>query len=402
VSELVNGSTAHEAENPAQNKGIRPISSMDASRRFNRNPPVRPPGAEHHGQMSGGWRLGRRPSLDGVRGVAVLLVVTSHTTHTLTGRSSLAGGAGVAMFFSLSGFLITAILLEGQNFATFYRHRFLRLAPALVVFVLVAGALQDAITGVAVGRNWPALLYLANWMQVPGPWFGHLWTLGVEEQFYIVWPVAFLLSRRWRHGPLVLCLAGLAASLACKLALWDGGAGAARVYAGSDTEAWALLTGCLLAVLARQGLPPLRRPRLAAAGVGCLFGLCLVGVDPTQSALVVPLVVPVIAAALIWMVCSLPPRVLETTALRHVGLRSYALYLWHPVFLALAVLAVGRSVPGVLLGLALSGLAAEASWWCVERPFLRLKSTGAPRPELAAMSDPEPAVVTEPQAAWSA
>jgi peptidoglycan/LPS O-acetylase OafA/YrhL len=321
----------------------------------------------------GGWRLGRRPGLDGVRAIAVLLVIVAHAQKALTGETSLAGSTGVMVFFALSGFLITSIVFEGQDFVTFYRHRFLRLAPALVVFVAIAAAVQQALTGLPMWHAWPTLLYLANWMQVP-PWFGHLWTLAVEEQFYLLGPVLLVVSRRWRHGPLVLCLGGMVLSLALKLALWDGGAGASRLYAGSDTEAWALLSGCLLAVLAHRGLPRLRRPGFATAGALCLFSLCLVHTSPAAAALAVPLAVPVFAGLLIWAACSASNRLLESAVLRHIGVRSYALYLWHPVCLTLSVLKSGPTMAALAFGLGLSWAAAEASWWLVESPFLRLRS----------------------------
>jgi peptidoglycan/LPS O-acetylase OafA/YrhL len=340
----------------------------------------------HDDRVLGGWRLGRRPGLDGLRAVAVLLVVGSHVVHTLSGHAALSGSAGVMVFFALSGFLITAILMEGQEFATFYRNRLLRLAPALVVFVVVAGVIQQGVTGIPAVRNWPALLYLANWMSLPGPWFGHIWTLAVEEQFYMVWPVALVLSRRWRYGPLALCLGGMAASLACKLVLFDGGAGSSRIYVGSDTEAWALLSGCLVAVLAHHGLSPVRVRGLAPVTAVGLFGLCLAPATPTAAGLVVPLVVPVLAALLIWVVCSTPSRLLEVPALRYVGRRSYALYLWHPACLAIAVLALGPSVAAVALGLSLAVMAAEASWRCVESPFLRRKAR-ATEPSVAVDED---------------
>jgi peptidoglycan/LPS O-acetylase OafA/YrhL len=324
-------------------------------------------------EVTGAWRLGRRPGLDGIRAVAVLLVVVSHSQVKFGHHLTIAGSAGVAVFFALSGFLISSILLEGEGFASFYRNRAVRLFPAMVVFVLVAGAVQQARTGVPMLRVWPAASYLGNWLGVPGS-MTHLWSLAVEQQFYMVWPLALALVARWRNGPLVLCLGGMACSLALKLALWDGGAGASRLYAGSDTQAWALLSGCLLAVLAHRGLVTVAVPWLGIAVVAGSAVAVTVPGGPVSNAVVVPLVVPVVSALLVWAACGASDPFLTSSVLRYLGRRSYAVYLWHPFALGVGVWAVGPDLAALALGVGLTLLLAELSWRLVEAPFLRLRA----------------------------
>ncbi len=330
--------------------------------------------------------------------MAVVLVIVGHSQVSFSGRLTIAGSVGVAVFFALSGFLITSILLEGEGFVRFYRNRALRLFPAMVVFVLLAGAVQQVRTGVPMVRVLPAASYLGNWLDLPGS-MTHLWSLAVEQQFYMVWPVAIALVARWRHGPLVLCLAGMTGSLALKLALWDGGAGAARLYAGSDTQAWALLSGCLLAVLAHRGLVTLAVPRLGVAVVaGSAFAATVPG-GPLSNAVVVPLVVPVVAALLVWAACGGDDPLLASSALRYLGRRSYALYLWHPFALGVGVWLAGHDLTALVLGVALTLLLAEMSWRLVEAPFLRLR---AGRAFVSAVSAPAHAPVAAPLPALQA
>jgi peptidoglycan/LPS O-acetylase OafA/YrhL len=312
----------------------------------------------------------------------VILVVTAHSQKMFTGRLTIAGSVGVAMFFALSGFLITSILVEGEGFVPFYRNRAVRLFPAMVAFLLIAGTVRQARTGVSMVSLWPAGSYLANWLPMPST-MTHLWSLAVEQQFYMVWPIALALVARWRNGPLVLCLGGMAGSLVLKLALWDGGAGAARLYGGSDTQAWALLSGCLLAVLAHRGLVAVAVPWLGLAVVAGTAVAVSVPGGPASNALVVPLVVPPLSAMLVWAACGGRDPLLASRVLCYLGRRSYALYLWHPFALGLAVSGAGRTLPALLLGLTLSLLLAELSWLLVEAPFLRLRArrtTVAPVP----------------------
>ncbi len=206
------------------------------------------------------FRLGYRPALDGMRGVAVLVVVGLHMYVPF-----LAGGyLGVDIFFVLSGFLITSLLLEewrrsGRiSFRDFYLRRALRLLPALFAFLLILQAY--ILLRMRGDEFWQmekaslaVLAYFGNWAKAYGVdlrALNHMWSLAVEEQFYFVWPVIFLLLLRIRRNPswivyaLILAIGGIA----LRRAFMSGHVTEARIYNGSDTRFDELLTGCVLAV----------------------------------------------------------------------------------------------------------------------------------------------------------
>jgi len=261
------------------------------------------------------WRLGRRPALDGLRGVAIALVLVGHS-----GPVSLqpVAWAGVTLFFGLSGFLITALLLEERrdqgriDLGRFWARRARRLLPALFVMLAVTGSIMWGI-GVRLDPI-PVLAYYGNWVQATGgdlELWRHTWSLAIEEQFYLVWPL-LIVAMRSRRALLTVCGVGSALSLASLLAHWHD---FVRAYYGTDTRVWALLAGAAL----------------AAVYVGSTRR------DP-------------------WA-----PRFLSASALRWLGARSYAIYLWHyPLTLMM----------WQPLGIALSFVIAEVSWRYVERPFL--------------------------------
>ncbi|HEY1116399.1 MAG TPA: acyltransferase, partial [Acidimicrobiales bacterium] len=200
------------------------------------------------------------PALDGMRGVAVLLVIAYHGERSLAPRG---GAIGVTMFFTLSGFLITTLLLRERastgriGLGRFYWRRALRLLPALVTLVAVtsAYALVTDNHERTLGAALPVLLYVGNWVRTLHDTEGlglleHTWSLSVEEQFYLVWPLAVLgaaaLVSKARQAEAVLALAvgGSLASLLWRLQLWDAEEprwSAARLYNGTDAVADQLL-----------------------------------------------------------------------------------------------------------------------------------------------------------------
>lgn len=211
--------------------------------------------------------LGYEPALDGLRGMAVLAVVFFHAVpHALPG-----GFLGVDVFFALSGYLITRLLLN-ENSAQgridlwrFYVRRSWRLAPALCLMLLVYAAIELVLHGFAQWKTLAldvllALAYLTNWTRATG-WhlpadLGHTWSLAVEEQFYLLWPLILIgvlkLSRRF--GAQVMLVSAMAlASLFWRLYLQDQGASVDRLYNGSDVRAETLLWGALLALLREHG-----------------------------------------------------------------------------------------------------------------------------------------------------
>lgn len=323
------------------------------------------------------WRLGHRPALDGVRGIAILLVVACHLAKWWWPNAL--GSIGVTVFFTLSGFLITALLLEEAargpvSLAGFYRRRARRLFPALVVMVAFAGSLMVT-TGIApLSAIWWALSYVGNWDSAREgitALLGHTWSLAIEEQFYIVWPVALLAARRWRHGPLVVVGAGIAASVVLRALLWNGGAGVARVYFGSDTRADGLLVGCALAILLHSGVQ-LRVPAKVAVGVAAA-GLAALAVSGSDwvVAVATPTAVPWITVLLLLHALT-SPRWLCGPVLGWFGRRSYGIYLWNWPIVCGAALWTGMTSKTAVVLATLVGLGvAELSWRIIEEPFLR-------------------------------
>ena len=328
---------------------------------------------------AGAWRLGRRPALDGLRGVAVLLVMAHHAE--IPGFRQ-GGGTGVTLFFVLSGFLITALLVEEQRTAgrvdlrAFCTRRAVRLLPALVAFLVVMLAL-----GMTTGRDAGlTLVYAGNWLRAGGDnlgYLGHTWSLAVEEQFYLVWPAAFVLLARRPRWLLGFALAGAVVSAVARQLLW--GHGLDRIYFGSDTRADAVLLGCALGLWLAGG----RRWRLprwtvAAAAIG-LAALTASRGDLLYHWGFAPAAVA--SVVLVAHVAGRRPgtvRLLEHRLLTATGRLSYGLYLWHfPV-----VLWAGPAIRSTPLRLAveasLSLALAVASATFVEGPLRRRWSPHRP------------------------
>ena len=279
----------------------------------------------------------------------------------------------------------------------------MRLLPALFLwcaaFAAAAPFLNRATArsiyqGVAL-----VLSYLLNWVPALGyPWvspLGIAWSLAIEEQFYLLWPPLLLLLLRRGARPRRLA-AGLAAAVAFVCAyralLWQSGATITRVYYGTDTRADALLVGCLLGVLVACGLLPRGRNfklfLRAAAASGALF-LCLISTRITWASGWLYLggltVVACSAAAVVAATVVHPWRpallLLRFPPLVWFGRISYGLYLWHfPVTRLIYPNQDRAPLAGKLLASALAVLCAAASYYLVERRFLRLKGRFSPRP----------------------
>ncbi|HEV2309915.1 MAG TPA: acyltransferase, partial [Acidimicrobiia bacterium] len=222
-----------------------------------------PETAVQRGALAG--RRNIRP-LDGLRGAAVAAVVLFHAGHLV------GGWLGVDLFFVLSGFLITSLLLEeraardGVALGAFWARRARRLLPAL--FLMLAGVGAYALVFAAPNElsqiradGLATLGYVANWHQIahgtsywdlfraPSP-LQHAWSLAIEEQFYLVWPLVVVAVLAWRRsvrGVLVAALVGAAASFAVMLLLYTPGADPQRVYLGTDARASSILLGAALA-----------------------------------------------------------------------------------------------------------------------------------------------------------
>lgn len=339
------------------------------------------------------------PALDGLRAVAVLLVMAFHLRLT---RPFIPGGfVGVDVFFVLSGFLITTLLIDEWNrsgdisLARFYARRALRLLPALMVFFVgflsVAALLPDVAGGhplaVYLENVGYGLTYLYNWYLLspsenPGG-FRHVWSLAIEEQYYLAWPLALrvlLQSGRPRREILFITLGVAFASAALPYLIaplsWK------RLYFGSDFRAHALLIGSGLALLRTGGCLPrgaLERPLLRTlppVAWACLLWVALVAEMHESWLYSGGLTLVALASAVLVWACAGPgsgpmERVLRSRALVHVGRRSYALYLWHvPIAFWLRDLAPAAQL---LVAVPLTFAAAEISYRLVEAPALRVK-----------------------------
>lgn len=342
-------------------------------------------------------RLSHVPALDGVRGVAVLVVVGFHAFGLLAPVWQwLPGGfLGVDVFFVLSGFLITSLLIGEHDrrgrigLGGFYRRRALRLLPALVL-LLVAHFIYSEIIGsptkIELQTAGVVLFYFLNWWAVLGHPFstdlGHLWSLSVEEQFYLVWPLVVLLFVSFRRRlPVVVTILVVAVSAVVlhRIVLWQGGAPKLSLHVRTDTRADGLLIGTLLAVLWTQQKIPRRGLGVAATvSVGflayCIFTPRPFGFYADGGFTAVAVASAVILLAVVeseW----LGNIVLGFAALRAIGRVSYGLYLWHHV----VMFAVAREsahikpVMRFVIALGLTAAITCASWFLVERPFLRWK-----------------------------
>jgi len=350
---------------------------------------------------SNGGLLGYVPALDGLRGLAVVLVLLFH----FVGHQGLPGGwVGVDVFFVLSGFLITTLLVQEHqekgriSLSQFASRRAARLFPALAFMLAIWCILlvifhdyewfgetpaRDAGRPVdpqaALSNVWHALAYAANWDVIHGGMAApleHLWSLAVEEQFYLVWPVVLLaLSRRSPRVCVVVTLLLALASAALPLLYWDGGRGAERIYFGTDTRAVELLAGALTGWAARSSRGRFCRS-FAAAAVGW-FGLIVIlaiAVDPPSQrckSLWSASILAIAATALILALLpekGLLPLIFSHPALRWTGRRSYALYLWHYLW-ATWTHPMTRTL-ALTLGVTGTVLCGELSWRLVEQPAL--------------------------------
>jgi peptidoglycan/LPS O-acetylase OafA/YrhL/lysophospholipase L1-like esterase len=348
------------------------------------------------------------PGLDGLRALAVLAVIAYH----LHLGWAPGGMLGVGVFFTLSGYLITDLLL-GQHEATgtlqladFWRRRARRLLPALAVLLAVVAAwvtLLDrpqlsALRGVVVS----AVGYVTNWWLIaqhssyfaqfgpPSP-LGHLWSLAVEEQFYLVWPWLLWLGLRWARGRpgtrsrLAAATVLLATLSAIEMAmLYRPGYDPTRIYDGSDTRAFALLIGAGLAFVwpsrhLRGGITCGARRILDGAGVtGLAVIMGLICFTNEYSAFLYRggMVLLSVATALVVGTAASPAsrigRALGWGPLRWLGVRSYGIYLWHYPIIVLTTPASGRdTVARGAFQVAASIGVADLSWRYIEEPVRR-------------------------------
>jgi peptidoglycan/LPS O-acetylase OafA/YrhL len=367
---------------------------------------------------AGGPHLSYLPALDGLRAVAVIGVLAFHG-----GISWLPGGfLGVDTFFVLSGFLITSLLLrEWESAGTialtaFWARRARRLLPALFALVLLVvcvapfampSGTYPGLRGDAIS----ALLYVANWRFVfagtayfaqsaPASPLAHTWSLAIEEQFYLFWPIVVLLVLTWtkRLAPLLwVCLAGALASCVEMALLFRAGASITRLYYGTDTRAQALLVGAALAVglamvagergeatgnkgawrpQTRIGRAVLAMLALAGVSGGAAMWATTTGTSPLLyegGFLLMAVCAAAVVACVVCLPAGLLARALSALPLRALGRISYGVYLWHyPLFLWVDGQRTGLQGAALFaVRCALTLTVATASFLLLERPIRR-------------------------------
>ncbi len=366
------------------------------------------------------FKLGYHPSLDGVRGVAVIAVLLLHAyvpvTLPVVGNYlelvGIGGFLGVDIFFVLSGFLITALLFQeweanGKiDFKKFYARRALRLLPALYLYLLVsigytvafrpssesAGALRD----VAV-----ITFYLSNWIPINIYTLRHVWSLAVEEQFYLFWPfmlvgimllaTRFKIERRW----ILYFLLGVVGLIAIHRGFMFAELGyTTRVYQGLDTRADSLLLGSCAALFLSWNLLPqkqwfLKFLKIASIAAAALLFYWIMTVRITDGFFYYGgfTLAAVCVDAIILALLISPPKIMrrffEWSVLVWIGRLSYGIYLWHKLvyvildksLLPLAVRSetLRTMVLPLTIKIGVSLVVASISFYFFEKPFLRLK-----------------------------
>jgi peptidoglycan/LPS O-acetylase OafA/YrhL len=347
--------------------------------------------------IRGDYPLGYVKSLDGIRGLMTLGVMAAHTRYMLLPGAVLF----MDLFFVMSGYLITSLLIADYqkrgsiDFKKFYVRRFLRLYPALIgmlaVLLIVAAlfsrefimrCIDAAVAFLYISDYWRAFEGVGLWYTV------HTWSLSIEEQFYLLWPIAFLLLlRRFELSwPVVACIV----TAACAFALWRAwlaydGATINRLYNSFDTRADALLIGCAVAV-ALKLVDLGQYPRVSAALVSSQLPLALVFLFAANFVLeshrwyyyASPFITSVLGAvgvaAMVQHRQSLARSFFELAPFVFCGRICYGLYIWHfPVFNLLRGEFQARYIIVFLVGWPIVFALAIASYFLIERRFMRAR-----------------------------
>ncbi len=346
------------------------------------------------------------PGLDGLRALSVLAVIAYHL------KLSWAPGGllGVGVFFTLSGYLITdQLMMEWHktrrlDLKNFWLRRVRRLLPA-VFFMLFMVSLWlyyfdqprlislrgDFLSAIFYFNNWWLIFHKVSYFESFGPLspIGHLWSLAIEEQFYILWPLLLVLILRLvprRGSRTLIILIGAAASAVAMALIYQPGTDPSRVYYGTDTRAFALLIGAALALIWPSWDQPIKLPGkspiiLDLLGGGSLLAIFLMigytnQYDPSlyQYGLAIFAILSAIVIVPLTHPATMLSRILGCKPLRWLGVRSYSIYLWHFPIIILTNPTVetgGLNIGSVVLQLALIIIMADISWKYIEEPIRR-------------------------------
>lgn len=314
----------------------------------------------------------RIPTLDGWRGIAILLVIVTHMQSGLFGHTWRfypwmdLGQHGVGIFFVLSGYLITSVLLcDKRSLASFYVRRFFRLMPCawcyLAVLPLVGLLAHTRLLGHEI---WSCLFFYRNYVHTPenaqNALTSHFWSLSLEEQFYLFWPCILVFTgKKWSFA---IAAVGACTCAAVRFAFWDQ---ASRNNLTTGVRVDALLVGCTLAFLMESEKVRNFIQRYAVLLFCASLPLCLWCVYRFQA---IPPFTESVSIAVMIAVTSLTPasfvgRVLENEHLKFLGIISYSVYIWQELFLLmhLGLIGVGFLIP-----------VAIASYVWIERPGIEL------------------------------
>ncbi len=363
--------------------------------------------------------IGRVPSLDGLRTISILLVIVSHLTirarngglgrHLMLAVTT-NGRVGVLIFFVISGFLITTLLLrESDQFQRvslkrFYIRRAFRILPAFMAFMLIVFTL--AFLGViSVDRTSfiHAFTMTSDYLHVPAWYVGHIWSLSVEEQFYLIWPALFVICSRKRLVKIAICV--IAAEPLIRVATW-------LLFPHQQTQikfmgharADMLMFGCITALLfSSYQFQEFIRRILARKAVVYGSVLFLLFLSPLIElalgahfrafyAVVLGFTLQGISITVFMLYVILHPesrigRILNSPIMVAIGVRSYSLYLWQQLFIG----DTRHSILRLAAGLCAAVLAAEFSYRIIELPMLRMKRHFEPRKESGGHATPSPA-----------
>ncbi len=345
------------------------------------------------------------PKLDGLRGLAVLVVMIYHVGIFLPNGFILISGGflGVDIFFVLSGFLITSVLLREQfrtgstNLWNFYRRRIYRLVPAywlfLIVLVLFGWLILPAAQVSLLYRDNKflyAATYLTNWNSAYGESGGHLnhtWSLAIEEQFYIIWPLFLIgvLSQKWlRSTAIVSTMAIIVAIIIIRFLRVEAGTPTHVLYYSTETRIDSLLIGCVAGFLFMWRL-------ISQRCFETIFFSILAGLATVTSILIIvsvneqtldlyriylPLFTISTAVVILWISTNSTGSVnwfLGNKNLQWIGKISYGLYLWHYLSFELSREVFGTVSAQIVFGVILAFTIAATSYYLLEVRFLKLK-----------------------------
>jgi peptidoglycan/LPS O-acetylase OafA/YrhL len=321
-----------------------------------------------------------RPELDGIRGIAILLVLAQHINLP---SSTLAGLVGVNLFFVLSGYLITSLLIKEQDktgridLRRFYERRIRRLIPALVAVLIATGVLMVAFGRIA---DYPfqaivSLFYaadIAKAMNLNLGYLGHTWSLALEEQFYLIWPALLIFLPRRFLAPIAII--GIVVAVALQFLLVPDNV---LAHFRPDVRADAILWGCLIALV------PVAIPRWAS--IAGLIGVIVLSFTPFWWPHAIS-VASVLSALVVAGAGSLT-RGLCVGPLVRIGQISYGMYLWHAIPVGLfekETLAGNVFAMAAVVAITI-GVALISERW-IERPFRKRRQ----EPVSGFASDPAP------------